>query len=526
MKPRSPAYISPRSRKALERWQMACEATAVATQEQLFQDKPGDQAARKERALADYRFFAQTYFPQLCKAPCAQFQVQFFEAAASDPRFLGVAEWPREHAKSIHGSTIAPLWLLVRGQLSGCLLVSSTYDKAAFLLADLAEQLTSNHLFIHDWGDYYQRGTWQEGHFVAKGSILFAALGLGQSPRGLRAGANRPNLLIGDDLDTAAMVENLRRVKKAVKWLFEDAYFALDTRAARMWCLGNRIHPHSILAHVVGDVEEGDPKREGLYHSKVYALQDSKGRMAYPHGEPAWKERYTREEIITKINTAGHYAAMQEFFHTYAREGTIFKHDWWQYTTPLPYRQYDRIVAYFDPSFKDTATSDYKAIVVVGKTASHFHGLDVFVRRCSVAAVIAWLYELETRYRAKDAVLELWMEQQFIDEMFRREIAEQSVRYGFHLRMRYDKRKKPNKAQRIENLTPIFEAGRFCWNEKLKGKPDFITLKNQFMGFERGANLNDDAPDATEGAVWLLEAQPSWNEAPGHIQLRTRRNQL
>jgi predicted phage terminase large subunit-like protein len=518
--------LSPRSRKALELWNQYCEDTAAKTAGLLFDDKPGAQAARKAQALKDYSYFFHTYFPNLYDCPCAKWQTDFFQQAAKDPNFMGAAEWPREHAKSIHGSVCAPIWLLIRGELTGAILASSTYDQACFLLSDLAEQLVSNQLLIHDWGEFHQRGTWQEGRFVTRGGVFFKAMGLGQSPRGLRQEAKRPNLLIGDDMDTDDMVQNPRRVAKVVRWIFSAVYFALDTRASRMWFLGNRIHPQSIMAHVVGDVEEGDPKREGLYHSKIYALQDSKGRMAYPDGEPAWKERYTREHILRKVQKAGYYAGMQEFFHTYAREGTVFKNAWWQYVAPLPPKQYDRIVVYFDPSFKDTASSDFKAVVSVGKVGNHFHGLDVFVRRCSVAAVITWLYELEQRYRTKEAVVELWMEQQFIDEMFRREIDQQAVRYGFHLRMRYDKRKKPNKAQRIENLTPIFEAGRFCWNEKLKGSPDFIALKNQFMGFERGSALHDDAPDATEGAVWLLEAQPSWNEAPGKLQPRTRRNTL
>ena len=67
-----------------------------------------------------------------------------------------------------------------------------------------------------------------------------------------------------------------------------------------MIIIGNRIHKKSVLAHIVGDVEEGDPEKPKIMHLKVYALENPKTHEMdlSEKGVPAWKERYTREELM------------------------------------------------------------------------------------------------------------------------------------------------------------------------------------------------------------------------------------
>nr|DAU97384.1 MAG TPA: DNA binding protein [Caudoviricetes sp.] len=76
---------------------------------------------------------------------------------------------------------------------------------------------------------------------------------------------------------------------------------------------------------------------------------------------------------------------------------------------------------------------------------------------------------------------------------------------GYQLPIMPDKRKKPDKLQRIEAVSPLWERGFVFYNEKLKESPDMQTGIEQTLALERGSRIHDDAPDADEGAIWMLQ---------------------
>jgi hypothetical protein len=54
-------------------------------------------------------------------------------------------------------------------------------------------------------------------------------------------------------------------------------------------------------------------------------------------------------------------------------------------------------------------------------------------------------------------------------------------------------------------MTPIYERGHAIWNIKEKKSPDAQNGLIQYMGFEKGSSIHDDAPDADEGAWYKLD---------------------
>ena len=98
------------------------------------------------------------------------------------------------------------------------------------------------------------------------------------------------------------------------------------------------------------------------------------------------------------------------------------------------------------------------------------------------------------------------MEANFIQDL----MLEEYYRYGEEnppmLRIRGDKRKKPDKEVRIENMTPLTEAGFIRFNRALKQKPDMKTLRDQFLGFP-DKRIKDDGPDMVEGAIYKLDTK-------------------
>ena len=75
----------------------------------------------------------------------------------------------------------------------------------------------------------------------------------------------------------------------------------------------------------------------------------------------------------------------------------------------------------------------------------------------------------------------------------------------FQLPIMPDKRKKPEKIQRIEAVSPLWERGFIFYNEALRDSPDMQVGIDQTLALERGSRVHDDAPDADEGAIWILQ---------------------
>ena len=94
---------------------------------------------------------------------------------------------------------------------------------------------------------------------------------------------------------------------------------------------------------------------------------------------------------------------------------------------------------------------------------------------------------------------------------------------GLHIPIRGDNRKKPDKFARIEALQPLFERGLILFNEKEKESQGMKVLEEQLLLFERGSRIHDDAPDALEGAVWMLSQRSRTSNAKYVIQQRPSR---
>lgn len=190
--------------------------------------------------------------------------------------------------------------------------------------------------------------------------------------------------------------------------------------------------------------------------------------------------------------------------HNPIKDGTIFRHDWIRFKKVLPLEKYDQLVCYTDPSFKSTTANDYKASRFWGKIGSELHLIDCYVRQDTVTGMVRWLYDLYERTRDEAAIL-FFMEANFMQDIILDEFTEEGKRRGYQLPITPDMRKKPEKLQRIEAVSPLWERGFVFYNEALKDTPDMQVGIEQTLALERGSRVHDDAPDADEGAIWILQ---------------------
>lgn len=475
--------------KLAERVQEQTKSVPVETKEQ--------KKNRIDYLLAHPVEAIKYYFGHYIDSEFAWFHHELINAAVDNQDLFCVAELPREHAKSVLINVFIPLLLKAKGELTGMILASSTFEKANKLLSGIQAELEHNQLYINDFGLQISGADWRAGNFITKDGIGFWAFGRGQSPRSVRVGKNRPNYGSIDDIDDKPLVKNIVRVLEALEWTLEDFFGAMNITGSRLMVAGNRIHPKSVLAHLVGDVNIGDPKREGIVHIKAYAIENpiTREKAGIEDGKPAWS-RYTMKQLIKKFTKMGYASARREFFHEHIESGLNFKHDWMQWGKILPIEKYDSIVTYCDPSFTNTKTSDYKAIVTVGKKGKHYHVLHAWVRQASIHSMVVAFYDIYEMFKNFSSY---WIEANMLQALLLDDFDKEADDRGFAIPIRGDKTKKPDKHTRIENLTPLFERLLYMFNEEYRDNPDMQMLINQLLAF--GGGGHDDAPDALEGAT-------------------------
>lgn len=465
-------------------------------------ESAAQRASRIKRLLSNPQKFIKYYFPHYLDSEFGWFHRKALREIQKDENIFLIAEWAREHAKSVFFDVMIPLWLLAKDELTGMILASATQPKAAGLLKDIQAELESNQRFIADFGDQKPSGQWADGHFTTTGGVGFWGFGLGQNPAGVREAEKRPNYGVIDDADDKRKGKNQQRVEEDVDWCLGEFFGCLSIKGARKVYANNRVHKQGLTAHMVGDVKEGDPFREGTVHIKVFATEDPrthKKLMPDAGGVPAWKERYTLTMLTKRFSQVGYRNAMRQYFHEHQEIGHIFKPEMVSWVKTLPLHKYDHLITYNDPSWKGTKTSDYKAIVLIGKTGPRYHVIFAWIRQTNPSNMVGAHYQVGEM--VEDLNCPHYIETGLMQDQHMEHYRKHAETTGVMLRIRPDNRKKPDKTDRIADLEPLFAQGLIGFNEKLRKDSDMQRLVSQLLAFP---NDHDDGPDALEGGIWIL----------------------
>ena len=489
-------------KEAIKRWKEHCRQIQSMTVLTSLEESVLEKNKRIQRLQKDYAAFCEYYFPHFLtlrdKTTGEVLRIvhnaPFHNAAAAKvkntPNLKAVFKWPRGHAKSTHFDIFMPLWLMFQPKrlINFMVVVGKSEDSAQRLLSDIQAELEYNKRIIADFGEQKNLGHWQDGEFTSQSGVKFLACGRGQSPRGLREREARPDYIVIDDLDNDELCRNEKRVNELTDWVKEALFGALDVDRGRFIMVGNLISKTSVLANIA--------KTKGVHVSEIKAVDKD--------GEPVWKEKWTKEEAQEYADFVGYRAWQKEMMHNPIRDGSIFKHEWIRYKKILPLHKYEMLVCYTDPSFKSTTNNDYKASRLWGKIGNELHLIDCYVRQDTVSGMVRWLYNLYESLPENVAV-KFFMEANFMQDIILDEFTTEGNIRGYQLPILPDKRKKPDKIQRIEAISPLWERGFIFYNEALKDSPDMVAGIEQTLAIERGSRIHDDAPDADEGAIWYLQ---------------------
>lgn len=482
---------------ALEQWKKHCETVQNSTTINVAESEK-DKLARIKQVRGDYAAFVAYYFPHYTvnpetgkTTPCADFHIKAANKVKKERNLKAVFKWHRGAAKSTHLDIFIPLWLKCQEvkQLNVMVLVGKSEDNANTLLADIQAELQFNQRYIHDFGQQYNNGSWEDGEFVTKDGTAFFARGRGQSPRGLRYRSHRPDYIVIDDLDDDELCESPARVTRLTNWVKEALFGALDGGRGRFIMVGNLIAKNSVLANIAAT--------DGVHVSQVN-IWDKNGNVS-------WAAKWTPDEVKAIERFQGYRSFQKEYMNNPITEGAVFRQDWIKWGKLPDLKKFEELILYIDPSFKGTTKNDYKAAKLWGKVGSHLWHIKAFVRQCSVAEMVRWLYDLYEWSLEKGIAIKWYMEANFMQDTILDEFRREGDLRGYQLPISGDKRKKPDKFQRVEAISPLWERGFVTYNEDEKNDPDMLAGIDQTLAFEKGMRGHDDAPDADEGAIWYLQ---------------------
>lgn len=501
-------------KEAIRQWKELCATIQNMTSVPTI-DTEVNKMQRIKRARTDYAFFVQYYFPHYCTdqvtgmvTPSAKFHIDTANRIKREKNIRAVLKWARGHAKSTNIDVTIPMWLKCQEtpEFHFMVLVGKSEEAAMTLLGALQAEFQYNQRYIRDFGRQVNMGTWKEGSFVTSDDCAFFALGRGQSPRGLRHRSYRPDYIVIDDLDDDELCQNEERVRKTTEWVTDALFGAFGASGGRFIMVGNLISKCSVLELI--------SKKQSVYVSQVNIYDKN--------GNPSWPELWTRERIEERATFMGYRAFQKEYMNNPITEGAVFRHNWIRYKRILPLREYEDIVLYVDPSFKPTTKNDYKAAKLWGKTKSgELHLIKAFCRQTTVVEMVRWLYDLYEWINSKNAVASFYMEANFMQDIILDEFRAEGKIRGYQLPILPDKRKKPDKFQRIVAISPLWERGFVFYNETLKNDPDMIAGLEQTLAFEKGMSGHDDSPDADEGAIYKLQQrtrQSEWEPSIGTVK--------
>lgn len=453
---------------------------------------------------------------------------------------------PRGHAKSTLVSLAYVLWSICYGHEPFIVLMSSTAGQADALLDHVAEELLANDMLRRDFPEVCEpRGKrprpprWNKHEILTASGTKVLALGAGMQIRGRKHGAERPTLVILDDIETDEGVRSDDQRRKLADW-FNRAVLNAGTDRTNFVVVGTLLHDDSLLASLV------DQKRSPAWKRRVYRAVRSfadredlwrnweqiyRGAASYqaqtgPKGAALylrdkkelllagshvlWPEREDYPSLMRQRLAMGKYAFSSEKQNDPVDPEESLLHDtnvqYWdhRYKDLEGLRRFlgehGRFYAGCDPSLGDpNIKGDPSAIIVVARDTrdNRLYVVEADIRRRQPEEIVMAIMTHCDRYNFS----RLYVEANGFQEMLCDHIERQARLFRHSLSV-YKVKNTQNKKARIQSLQPALHNGllQLCSSHR--------TLLEQLERFPRAQH--DDGPDALE-----LVARKAFNPRDG-----------
>lgn len=349
-------------------------------------------AARQRLTRDSPRMFAEVYLrPHLETAEVgnqvsySRFHLDLMAQARTWRKPSGIAEnrdayvAPRGAGKSTWGFLILPLWAAAHGHVKFVAAFADAGNQAEQHLMSFRRELTNNTLLRLDYPELCAPARTRVGTasdtkhlYLASSGFVFGAKGADASTLGMKVGAQRPDLILLDDIEPHESAYSQYQKEKRLDTIL-SGIFPMNYNA-RVVLIGTTTMAGSVVHDLVRTVTETDgprwPAEENIrthYYPAIETADDGTERSLWPERwSLEWLQarrgdrRFQKEMMNQPVAVDGGYWDEADFRH-------------------IPPANVTRKVLAVDPAVTAKLTSDYTGLAVVGH--------DPVERRCAVERV-------------------------------------------------------------------------------------------------------------------------------------------
>lgn len=489
--------------------------------------------------------WALRFLPHVFTDAPADFHYELMNDLADPAKRLIARVAPRGHAKSTCATFAYPLWCICTRRRRNILIITHESSLATQFVRDIRNELECNADIRAAYGDLTAattppetverddedtnesgatgRGTrqrarrgpprrrkWSESIFTAANGVTVQARGSEAGLRGTRIGADRPDLILCDDIEKDELVASPESRRKVEHWLRRVVMPALAPQG-QLVVLGSILHHDSLLANL------SNRRRFPCWDYRVYRALEG-GRAPADRASPnatdcassgpagsddddalraLWPARWPVQRLREERQRIGTLAFEQEYQGNPVDEATrVFRPEWLRSYEPheLVESRLVNLVA-VDPA-TGAESGDYFALWAGG-----------------VDSETGIIYTRELRLERIDFVLQV----RRIVEAFKRwnpvRIGVETTAYQAALKQSLDEVGRTQglylpvvalspvggKRVRIQSVAPFFENGTFRLPPALDPEAEA-----QFLHFPSAKH--DDAPDVCAMAIALARS--------------------
>ena len=474
-----------------KQWKLLKEEIRTRPNFDDFSDEA--KSKRLSKTKDNFLSFAVTYFPEYFKIPFATFHKEWDKKIISQKNEIVLLMAFRGSGKSTLFDLILPVWLILTKQENFGFCISYTVQKSKIFVGRILLELLYNPRLKQDYDFRIVKKSLNDVQITVDNDFFGCVMPLSikQDPRGSVFLSHRPGFAVLDDIQNRKLAKNKNFVKNIIEYIYLDLLPAFK-KDFRCYILATPINSKDVCFALKNGIKIDDTQFEAVKTFQYPAIVKKNGKDV-----SSWSDRWTLEELLRQKKMMGEMFFNQEFqLIAINYEGCIFRREWFK---RLPSKDinniaFDCIVASID--FSNTATGDYKALIITGVKDRTFYVLDSYIRKTTNSKVINKCYDYFSKYDISQIIFEDVTENKekfsTLEEIWNTIETERKIRLP-----RKAIRNSQNKVARVSTISTYYERGEVIHNSDNK---DIETLEEQLELFPT-PNINDDAPDALEMGI-------------------------
>lgn len=311
--------------------------------------------------------------------------------------FLG----PRKHGKTVTAKKLL-LWKLLTGIITVAGVYAETIIKSSNILKDIFNLVQYNTRILYDYDIVFKEANSDQLSFTVNPKINIdgwnksmrycASFSEGRSVRGYSRLFNRPQFLLGDDIETLESSFSTEAVRLRIEKLME-AYHSLEDGSTFI-ILGNDISVSSAVHQLRIQAEQN--LLPTIFHLHLY--------KAWQNNKPLWYNKYPAESI-EQLKSYIKPLSESDWQTNYMQnpvppEGYFFQRDYYTEYITLP--SDTKAVLYCDPNLSKKGKGDTTAITILGYSPKNdkYYILDAICKSFSDANMLLdTIFKLKSQYK-------------------------------------------------------------------------------------------------------------------------------